>query len=374
MTDPENQPFDYGDFDRLQRGQRSRKLSIWGWVLGMTLSLAVVTAVVLPAPYVIERPGTAYNVLGNVDGQPTIEVSGTKTYPTDGALELMTIEIYGSPRATPTWMELLFAWLDPAQLVIPLEAEFPKGTDTQQQNEDAQLMFVGSEVDSEAAALKALGYQLTPILQIQAIKNGAPADKKLQTADEPVSVNGVKIEQVDQFVEAVKNSGGKPLTIVVNRKGVATTVEVTPVKTDGVYRIGIVVGTGFDFPIDTKVNIGDVGGPSGGLILALGIYDKLTEGSLTAGNIIAGTGTVNPDGEVGPIGGVISKLYLAKSTGAKYFLIPADNCADAIGHVPAGLNLLKVTSLSDGIRAVKAVAAGNAESWPGCSTNAASNH
>ncbi|WP_433788752.1 S16 family serine protease [Actinoplanes sp. CA-252034] len=109
--------------------------------------------------------------------------------------------------------------------------------------------------------------------------------------------------------------------------------------------------TGVRVTIDVK----EVGGPSAGLMLTLGIIDKLTPADLTGGHTIAGTGQVTADGAVGPIGGIPQKLHGAD---VDYFLVPADNCAEAVGAVPPGLTLARVATVDDALLALKTIAAG----------------
>ena len=106
--------------------------------------------------------------------------------------------------------------------------------------------------------------------------------------------------------------------------------------------VGITPGAVYDFPFDVTINLGDVGGPSAGTMLALGVYDKLTPGELTGGERIAGTGTIAADGEVGAIGGIRQKMYGASGAGAEWFLAPASNCEEVVGHIPDGLDFVEV--------------------------------
>jgi PDZ domain-containing protein len=101
-------------------------------------------------------------------------------------------------------------------------------------------------------------------------------------------------------------------------------------------------------------------------MFALGIIDKLTPGDLTGGKKIAGTGTIDPDGVVGPIGGIRQKLVGARDAGARYFLAPADNCSEVVKHIPDGLTVVKVATLNAARDAVTAIAAGKADTLPGC--------
>ena len=130
--------------------------------------------------------------------------------------------------------------------------------------------------------------------------------------------------------------------------------------------IGVGLRMDYDLPIDVTLNTGRVGGPSAGLMFSLAIYDVLTPGELTGGKNIAGTGTMQDDGSVGPIGGIRQKLVGAKRAGASYFLAPADNCDEVVGHVPDGLEVLKVATFDDGLAAANGIAKGSVEGLPTC--------
>jgi len=123
--------------------------------------------------------------------------------------------------------------------------------------------------------------------------------------------------------------------------------------------LGIEIGESYraEFPI--TVNLEGVGGPSGGLMLSLGIVDKLTPGELNGGHKVAGTGTIDPDGKVGAIGGIGQKMAGARNSGAEFFLAPADNCDDVLAsHIPSGLTVAKVSTLTDAVAALEAYSAG----------------
>ncbi|MGW7498806.1 S16 family serine protease [Streptomyces luteogriseus] len=107
-------------------------------------------------------------------------------------------------------------------------------------------------------------------------------------------------------------------------------------------------------------------GPSAGLMFALGIYDKLTPGSLTGGKFVAGTGTIDDAGKVGPIGGIEMKTVGARAKGAQYFLTPADNCAAAAKDTPDGLILIKVGTIKDALGALKDIRSGDTADLPKC--------
>jgi len=112
------------------------------------------------------------------------------------------------------------------------------------------------------------------------------------------------------------------------------------------------------FPFKVAISVGDIGGPSAGLMFALGIIDKLTPANLTGGRFIAGTGEIEANGTVDPIGGIQQKMAGARAAGATIFLAPAANCANTVGAVPAGMRLIKVSSLAGAITDLNALKAG----------------
>ena len=155
--------------------------------------------------------------------------------------------------------------------------------------------------------------------------------------------------------------------MTVTRKGKEQTLEVPTVAGQGGRTaLGVLLGLDHDFPAKVTIDAGAIGGPSAGLMFSLGIYDKLTPGPLAGGRQIAGTGTIDDEGVVGPIGGIRQKLAGARSDGAEYFLAPADNCDEVVGHVPDGLDVFKVGTFDEGRTAVEAIAQGQTGSLPRC--------
>jgi PDZ domain-containing protein len=122
--------------------------------------------------------------------------------------------------------------------------------------------------------------------------------------------------------------------------------------------IGVVISSEYDFPFDVTIQLDNVGGPSAGQMFALGIIDKLTPGSITGGENVAGTGTITAAGDVGAIGGIRQKMYGAKDAGADYFLAPESNCDEVTGHIPAGLTVFAIETLDDSLAALEAISTG----------------
>lgn len=115
--------------------------------------------------------------------------------------------------------------------------------------------------------------------------------------------------------------------------------------------------------VDVTLHLADVGGPSAGLFFALGIVDKLggdgSGGDLTGGRTIAGTGTIQPNGEVGPVGGVSLKTQAARRDGATVFLVPKAECTQARAELPGGLRLIPVSTLKDAVSSLQALKRGH---------------
>ena len=156
----------------------------------------------------------------------------------------------------------------------------------------------------------------------------------------------------------------------MRRNGTKQVLRVKTVKTPeskGNTVVGVFLKTTFDVPTKVTIDAGDVGGPSAGMMFALAIYDRLTPGALTGGANIAGTGTIDDTGAVGPIGGIRQKLAGAKRGGAAWFLAPAANCAEVVGHVPDGLQVFKVATFAQARDAVEAIAAKRTAALPRCS-------
>jgi PDZ domain-containing protein len=123
----------------------------------------------------------------------------------------------------------------------------------------------------------------------------------------------------------------------------------------------------YDFPIDVSFGIDeDIGGPSAGLMFSLAVYDVLTEGSMTGGQVVAGTGTINPDGTVGPIGGIDQKIAGARDADADLFLVPADNCDDAYESPNGDMELVRVATMSEAVDALELYAENPDADLPRC--------
>ncbi len=363
-----------------QRTHRTR-VGVGVWALIVAL-VALVVLTFLPTPYVIQQPGPVYNTLGTAKSSededvPLIEISGAETFETTGSLNLTTVQVVGNRQRTPSWFELALAWLDSSRAVVPIEQVFPEGVTTEQRDERNAVLMVDSQHEATAAALSELGYDTGASVEVVEAVEDTPAEGVLEAGDVITSIDGVAVSSGKQLRQAIQDAAGASVSLGVLRAGEALTVELAPEKStadDGTvtWLIGISLATEYDFPIDVSIQLDNVGGPSAGMMFALGIINQLSEGDLTGGEDIAGTGTIEADGTVGAIGGIRQKLYGAKDAGADYFLAPASNCDEVVGHVPDGLQVFSTSTLEQSLEILDAIASdGDLASLPTCTADSA---
>lgn len=332
----------------------------------LTLLLAVIGAM-LPVPYVALSPGPTENTIGEVKGKPVISISGRQTYPTEGKLSLVTVAYQGGPGNRLDLVTALRGWIDPTVAVVPEETLFPRSSTARQIEERNTQEMTDSQQTATVAALNALKIPVERTVVVVGTDKGAPAEGRLKAGDQITAVDGVATSGLEAVAEAVRrHKPGEQVEFTLRRGETTTDVSVPTVEDkEGRTVVGVRMKADFKIPFKVDINVGQVGGPSAGLMFSLGIYDKLTPGALTGGKSVAGTGTIDADGKVGAIGGIEQKMVGAKKAGATVFLTPAGNCADAVRAVPDGLRLVKVETLRDAIDAMDALRAGR-QDLPAC--------
>jgi PDZ domain-containing protein len=357
---------------------RAALAGIWALVVALVVLLVLTF---LPTAYVIQQPGPVYNTLGtaqNADGEdvPLITIDGAETYPTDGSLDLLTVQVVGNPQRTPSWLELAGAWFDRTRAVLPLESVFPAGQTTEERRTQSTTLMVNSQQDATAAALTEAGFDVPSDIVVYEFSPDSASEGVLQVDDMILAANGTPIEGVDDLRRIINDGEGDDVDLTILRDGEEETVSVSPTETvaeDGTtsWVIGVVLQRRFDFPIDVEIQLNNVGGPSAGMMFALGIVDLLSPGDLTGGEDVAGTGTITADGVVGPIGGIRQKMWGAVGAGAEWFLAPQANCDEVVGHVPDGLRVFAVEDLDDALTAVETLAeGGDLDTLPTCTATA----
>ena len=320
-------------------------------ILAFGLLLAVVTV-----PFVSLGPGPTFNTLGEYDGKQVVDIEGTEVKPTSGNLNMTTV----SQRDQLTLGQALALWMSGREQLVPRDLVYPPDKSREDIDKENDADFKDSEHTAEWAALGFLHY--APAVTVAAVNDPGPSAGKLQAGDAIDAVNGVPVADLDAFTGLLKDTKpGQDVVLDFRRKNSpAGTVTVRlgsrPGRDYGYLGVSVLNAPWAPFSID--FNLANIGGPSAGLMFSLAVVDKLTTGKLNNDKFVAGTGTISVDGTVGPIGGITHKMLAAQEAGAQVFLVPADNCDEAVTATEDGMQLVKVETLGGAVDALNALAAG----------------
>lgn len=315
---------------------------------------------VVTVPFAALGPGPTFDTLGEVAGKPVVDIVGDvgdRVVDTpSGHLNMTTVAV----RDELTVFDALGLWLSGRQGLVPRDEIYPPDQSRQDVETANEADFAQSEDSAELAALGHLG--LPTVLTVAQVGDDGPASGVLQEGDLVTAIDGTPVSTVTGVQAAVGAvEPGTTVTIDIIRDGAPVTETVTvEARPDDAQRgyLGITPEESPNVPFDVEFNLADVGGPSAGLMFSLAVVDKLSPGDLSGGEFVAGTGTIDADGAVGPIGGIPYKLVAAREAGATVFLVPSDNCAEAASRTPDGLTLVRVTSLDDAIGSLDALTSG----------------
>ena len=346
-------------------------------VVTLALSTVLVLVMVLVAaqmhvPYAGLAPGPTYNTLGtDAKGAPLIQVSGRRTYQTSGHLNLVTVSVSGGPHYPMDLGKALQYLFDKHVELVPESEIFPPGQTSQEVQQQDTEQMLQSQSSAQVAALGELGIKPTGE-QVSEVLGNTPASGKLKPADQIVSIDNQPATDQDTILKLLHaHKVGDTVTIGVTRGGKPMTLQVGTIasRTKPVVPvIGVTLRPSWPFTVN--IHVDSVGGPSAGMMFALGLIDKLTPGDLTGGKFIAGTGEIDNDGNVSPIGGITQKMYGVRKAGAQYVLAPAGNCNDVVkGGVPSGLQVFKVSKLHDALTTVEGIAKGQTADLPRCTAS-----
>ena len=323
------------------------------WALPAFVALVVLLgALQVSLPYYALAPGSARQV------NDLIRVPGDRKFPPRGRVLLSTVSL-----RQVNVLEGLLGWLDPDVDVLPEDQVLgttPRDEFTQQ---NLQLMDDSKQV-AVVVALRRLGYPVAEhgkgALVVQ-VEKGSPADGRLAQGEVITAVDGRPASLSHEVVAGIR--GHRPGEIV--RLGVqgldgAGRVEELALarRPDGGSEagfLGVLLRTKeqrFDYPFDVGIDSGTIGGPSAGLAFTLGILDTLSMGELTGGKKVAVTGTIEIDGSVGDVGGVVQKTAAVRAAGADIFLVPPGEYDEARAHGGRSLEVVKVATLDDAIAAL----------------------
>ncbi|KKI93956.1 hypothetical protein WQ54_01490 [Bacillus sp. SA1-12] len=273
-------------------------------------------------PYYVTQPGMASEL------EPIIEVeNGYKDE--EGSFSLTTVR-FG--RANP--ITYLWAKLNDFYYIHPLE-EIKREEESDEEYFKRQLHMM--EASQEAAISVAYEKANKPVeysfhgIYVDGIVEGMPAAEILKVGDRIFKVDKKEFQTAEQFIDYVgQKKAGEEISITFERdeEQKQGKIKLAAFKDDPTkvgIGISLVTDSKIDVEPDIKLDTEEIGGPSAGLMMSLEIYNQLTKGDLTKGYNIAGTGTINTEGEVGPIGGISQKIVAADHAGMDIFFAPNEN-------------------------------------------------
>jgi PDZ domain-containing protein len=298
-------------------------------LLVLLLVLAfVISERFLASTYWVMMPGVA------VPLDRVVDVEG-KAFRSEGDFLLVAVS---TSRASLSG--LIRSWFDPSVDIIPASSQIPPGMDLDEYKQIMDRMMHESQIVAVAVALTHAGYDVTlrSEARIEAFLPDSPAASELRIGDVIVAVDGEKIETAEQAVRKIQDRAiGDMVTVTVDRDGQLIDAQIKTssiTDSEGAKKPGIRVLIGprleYDLPFEVTIDSGDIGGSSAGLMFALEVRDRLDGFDLTGGRQVCGTGTIDIEGTVGPIGGVRQKVVTAIAQGAEVFLCPRDNYEEAL--------------------------------------------
>jgi PDZ domain-containing protein len=330
----------------------------WPVVLAILAGLVVVVVLlgsVIRLPYVIYSPGDATPVEG------IVKISGAKTYHSPGRVLFLTVSVSSERPNVWRWLQ---ASLDKDSDVVG-EDNFLQGQSRTKVDKENVVAMDDSQLAAKTVALEQLGYtvQITGAGAIVAqVVKGSPADGQLKVGDVITAIDGQPVRTADEVGTVVRSKPvGSTLDFAVLRKGATIPVPITSVAAkSGPLRgkpfIGIAPATKdlkINFPVDVTIDPGPVSGPSAGLAFTLTIIDEMTPGSLTGGQKVAVTGTMDLDGNVGEVGGVPQKTAAALDAGAKLFIVPTAEVKQAKARAGSKATVVGVDTIDEALRALR---------------------
>lgn len=325
------------------------------WPTKAFLTLLILASLFIPAPFVILAPGDPQNVLGSA-----IKISGTQTFPTSGKLSVTSVMVT-DPDSYITGFDIFYGWIDKNRAVLPREQVYPNGESAAEAVRDGAAEMNSSQINATAAALSYLGLKSPSKLAIVDVNDQSKAHKEILINDQLLTIDGKAfITATEVLGYLAEKKSGEIVTVKVNRAGSGEITKriALSARDDGSAFIGINIQEQFDFPFEVNIKLEETGGPSGGLIFAIGVVEKLTPEDLIRTRNIAGTGTINTTGGVGPIGGIAEKIIGAKNDGVEIFFTPIDNCQDLkniqeLGKGGKVMRIVPVATLAEAISVLK---------------------
>ncbi len=333
-----------------------RRLRRAGRLLGAVLLFVVAAAgavvvrnagqpgcLISPGSCYVVTPGPAENV------EPLVRVEGARSYPPQGELMLTTVRL-----DVAGVQDLFRKALDPSVELLPRSLVNPHGLSEEEQDELNLEEMEASKERAAVAALRFLGYEVRPEegVKVMRVLKDTPARGVLEEGDVIIAVDGRPVKEPREVSEAVKaRRVGEKVSFTVRRGGETLELSVGTIESTleaGKPMVGAVLETAYRLPFKVAIETKEIGGPSAGLVFALAIVDHLTPGDLTGGHRVAGTGTLDEEGKVGPVGGVAQKVRAAEASGAEFFLVPREDLSEA-RKAARRIRVVGVSSLKEAV-------------------------
>jgi PDZ domain-containing protein len=341
-----------GTTDRTRRGRR-----IWPWALLVAVAVGIFVASRVDLDYYAIQPGSAQSV------QRFITVPPSKTHPVTHPVLLTDVQI-----ARVSALSYLFYKLQ-GDTDLTSVASVTGGTPPSQQLAQGQLEMSQAEFAAKTAALSRLGYRVIATAVGAVVTGtyaGTPAYPVLNVGDVITAVDGVATPSAIVFKTTLahyQSGQGIVLTVLRNNQGAPVKVPVTLERTlvnTGSQVVALDLGitsadqVDYTYPFPVNINVTNIGGPSAGLAMTLGVIDALTNGSLTGSKTVAATGTMDSRGDVGDVGGVPQKTVAVENAGASIFLVPPPEYQKALSKDRPGLRIYKVSTLDQALGVIAA--------------------
>lgn len=364
--------------------------SLFRRVATLVVALALLAALgcagwLLNVPYLIAAPGITLNTVGERDGEPVIQIDGRDHFEhDDGGLAMVTVQYSGGPDHRVNLFTVLTAWLRPSQAVLPEEVVYPPDSTVEEITETQNVQMDSSQQLAVAAALDQLDIEFEQTPLVSAVDSSLPAAGLLEPGDHVLEVDDEPVADQAEVVGLVRDrEPGDPVDVTVERDGEELTATIETVadeaiETEGdpVPVIGVLLESDMEFPFDVDFSIGEIGGPSAGMMFALGIIDRLSEDDLTGGHYIAGSGTLQPYREedsdetvweVGAVSGIAQKMVSAQNSGAEYFLVAEGSCPQTHESVATEIDVIAIDTLDTAVEALETISTdGDVDSLSRC--------
>jgi PDZ domain-containing protein len=287
------------------------------------------------------------------DVAPLIHVDGPTEYPSAGRLVMTTV------RFRPvTAIGAFLTWLDPDEALVDEDTLYPPGLTPEEEERRAISDMDQSKI---AAAVVALSHVTAYPREhgrgalIEQVGAGCPAEDRLYPGDLVTRIDDERVRSAAEardLIDAVPV--GEPISFRIEADGEVHGVSVRRGRCPGIREPLVGITLVEPFPFEVSIESGDIGGPSAGLMWALGLYDVLTPGDLTDGRTIAGTGSIDAEGNVGPIGGIFDKVVAAREANAHILLIPEANRQELEGIERGSLRVIPVATFDEALEALGA--------------------